>query len=209
MNLNLWRSSLPSEMQWHDKDPPSTDINVARMRAKYYGARYIIHRPLLSYALHELNPNKTHLSSIESPAGFGEPSKSHLVSPSLPYEQHAADMTRIASDLGGVQGQEKKNINSYRELPQKIRTSCKICVDSAISSTEAFDRVKGRPVVTNIFGTAHAQFGNMLVLSTTYLSPPLTDLKGRCQNSHRHLRDDLSRTTGSSWGLTTAMSFQI
>jgi hypothetical protein len=37
-------------------------------------------------------------------------------------------------------------------------------------STEAFDGIKGRPIVTNIFGTAHAQFGNMLVLSATYMS---------------------------------------
>ncbi|KAL2835608.1 hypothetical protein BJY01DRAFT_69314 [Aspergillus pseudoustus] len=179
MNLNLWRSSLPNEMRWHDKDPPSTDINVARMRAKYYGARYIIHRPLLSYALHELGPKENGLASVDSPAGFGESSKSHMVSPSMPFDQHAAEMTRIASDVGGVQGQEKKKVNSYRELPQKIRTSCKICVDSAISSTEAFDRVKGRPVVTNIFGTAHAQFGNMLVLSTTYLSPHLSEMVDR------------------------------
>ena len=52
ISLQQWRRSLPEVMQWKDHDPPSKDINVARMRAKYYGACYIIHRPLLYYALH-------------------------------------------------------------------------------------------------------------------------------------------------------------
>ncbi|KAE8377777.1 hypothetical protein BDV26DRAFT_292885 [Aspergillus bertholletiae] len=34
----------------------------------------------------------------------------------------------------------------------------------------SFDGIKGRPVITNIFGTAHAQFGKILVLSATYMS---------------------------------------
>ncbi|KAB8356486.1 hypothetical protein FH972_024069 [Carpinus fangiana] len=52
----------------------------------------------------------------------------------------------------------------------KITTHAKTCVDAAIKSTYAFDeyrRQKGRLVVTNVFGTAHAQFGNFLVLSAT------------------------------------------
>ncbi|KAJ6171532.1 hypothetical protein N7470_000599 [Penicillium chermesinum] len=56
------------------------------------------------------------------------------------------------------------------DLPSKLRRGCVICVDSAIKSTEAFDGIKDRLVVTNIFGTAHAQFGNMLVLAATYRS---------------------------------------
>ena len=51
-NLNLWRTSLPTTMSWDDTEPPAKDIHAARMRAEYYGARYIIHRPLLYYALH-------------------------------------------------------------------------------------------------------------------------------------------------------------
>jgi hypothetical protein len=33
--LKIWRRSLPHNLAWHDEDPPSTDINVARLRAKY------------------------------------------------------------------------------------------------------------------------------------------------------------------------------
>ncbi|EHA18725.1 hypothetical protein ASPNIDRAFT_119094 [Aspergillus niger ATCC 1015] len=52
MNLEQWRKDLPESMTWKDTDPPSPDINVAHMRAKYYSAQYLIHRPLLYYALH-------------------------------------------------------------------------------------------------------------------------------------------------------------
>ena len=34
--------------------------------------------------------------------------------------------------------------------------ACKICVESAIRSTTAFDKVRRRLIITNIFGTAHA-----------------------------------------------------
>lgn len=52
MSLQQWQRSFPEVIQWKDHDQPLKDINVARMRAKYYGACYIIHRPLLYYALH-------------------------------------------------------------------------------------------------------------------------------------------------------------
>ncbi|OQE64977.1 hypothetical protein PENNAL_c0217G02357, partial [Penicillium nalgiovense] len=39
LNLDGWRESLPDSMQWDESDPPANEINAARMRAKYYGAR--------------------------------------------------------------------------------------------------------------------------------------------------------------------------
>ncbi|OJJ51851.1 hypothetical protein ASPSYDRAFT_63108 [Aspergillus sydowii CBS 593.65] len=162
IDLDLWRNSLPQKMRWSDNEPPSPDINVARMRAKYYGARYIIHRPLLYHALHYCGPN-TAISSE--------------VSPSLTHGQYAPSMTCMSNDLGSVRG-GNGTAHMYRDLPQKLRRACKVCLLSAVRSTEAFDAIKGRPVVTNIFGTAHAQFGNMLVLSTVYMSH-LTDLVDR------------------------------
>ncbi|KKK19745.1 hypothetical protein AOCH_006820 [Aspergillus ochraceoroseus] len=165
---------LPEVMRWKDTDPPSDDINVARMRAKYYGARYIIHRPLLYHALHYSGPNAP--SSVDSPVGsIISGSKSQQVSPSMTHNQRATNMSRISSDIG-MMGRNSGPSNqaatlTYRDLPTKLRRACKVCVDSAILSTEAFDGIQNsRPVVTNIFGTAHAQFGNMLVLSTTYMS---------------------------------------
>ncbi|CDM32646.1 unnamed protein product [Penicillium roqueforti FM164] len=56
------------------------------------------------------------------------------------------------------------------ELPKKLKSIYYICISSAIKSTEAFDRVGGyRLVVTNIFGTAYMQFGNILVLSASFI----------------------------------------
>ncbi|KAL4875286.1 hypothetical protein BJY04DRAFT_232749 [Aspergillus karnatakaensis] len=174
VNLDLWRSSLPPGMRWKNSDPPASDINVARLRAKYFGARYIIHRPLLYHALEYSGPDKGAPAPMsDMRPGYTPGSSQTQMSP---HGQQGADMTRISSDLG--LGAMK--VNNYRELPQKLRRACAICVDSAIRSTTAFDGVKGRPVVTNIFGTAHAQFGNMLVLSTVYMSH-LTELVNREQ----------------------------
>ncbi|KAK5006287.1 hypothetical protein LTR39_005701 [Cryomyces antarcticus] len=56
--LKEWRDSLPSFLKWKDEDPPAREINAARMRAKYYGARYIINRTFLDYALHVMDPQR-------------------------------------------------------------------------------------------------------------------------------------------------------
>ena len=163
INLRLWRNSLPEVMLWNDNDPPSRDINVALIRAKYYAACYIIYQPLLYHALHIA----------------GRPTE---------VESHAAP------DLTASRPLQESPTNSvsgwacytYHELPLCIQRACKMCIDSAILSTNVFDGIEGRPVVTNIFGTAHAyvstnfgdvdwltlcrQFRNMLVLSATYMS---------------------------------------
>ncbi|CAI7635289.1 unnamed protein product [Penicillium bialowiezense] len=174
MNLDLWRTSLPDGMKWADGGPPSDEINAARMRAKYYGARYIIHRPLLYHALHY-----GHAGARVGPVGQAADSpNASQSSPSLTQKStgRSSHMSRMPSDMGSTlpaslaKDWTPPNV-ILRDLPKKLRLACKICIDSAISSTEAFDGVVGhRLVVTNIFGTAHAQFGNMLVLSATYMS---------------------------------------
>lgn len=52
VSLDIWKQSLPDSMQWQEGDEPSDEINTARLRAKYYGARYIIYRPILERVLH-------------------------------------------------------------------------------------------------------------------------------------------------------------
>ncbi|KAK5014401.1 hypothetical protein LTR39_003166, partial [Cryomyces antarcticus] len=34
--LQEWRDTLPKPLTWNDSEPPSKDINAARLRAKYY-----------------------------------------------------------------------------------------------------------------------------------------------------------------------------
>jgi hypothetical protein len=167
MNLDLWRTSLPTTMSWDDKEPPAKDINAARMRAKYYGARYIIHRPLLYHALHYgqtgARVGSVAQTSVDSPTGSVNNSQTQQMSPSMTHAgQRAPGMSRIMSNIGNpptevsfANGWTPPTV-ALRELPQKLRRACKVCIESAILSTEAFDGIPDRLVVTNIFGTAHA-----------------------------------------------------
>jgi hypothetical protein len=136
-SLTQWREGLPPSMQWDDGDPPSEDINEARLRAKYYGAKYIIHRPSLYYALHNW-PGKYPASTY------------------IPMYQGA--------------------MPPPRPIDSEIHGSVQQCIRAAKKSTLAFDGIIQNPnqrlIVTNIFGTAHAQFGNMLVLAATYVNLP-------------------------------------
>ncbi|CAG8904335.1 unnamed protein product [Penicillium nalgiovense] len=170
LNLDRWRESLPDSMQWDESDPPANEINAARMRAKYYGARYIIHRPLLYHVLHYghtgARAGPISQNSMESPAFQQLP-------PSMLHS--SARAPSMSSDMGSTPAAISTDWQPpevrLHELPKKLKSACHICISSAIKSTEAFDGVGGhRLVVTNIFGTAHAQFGNMLVLSASFMS---------------------------------------
>jgi hypothetical protein len=142
-------------MKWEDDDPPASDINTARLRAKYYGARYIFYRPLLHFALHQ--EASTVVDSPHYPGSQPGP-QSQQVFPSLSHPQHTG-MLRWPSDTSASGQSTDAAIypgNTLDRLHPKVQKACKNCIDSAILSTEAFDGIKGRLIVTNIFGTAHA-----------------------------------------------------
>lgn len=115
--------------QWTDDDEPSSDLLTARLRAKYYGARYIALRPFLDYALHAMDQNKAGRSLEE-------------VTIDTQGRQRYSELALFEA------------ISTMR--PSVIREKVKTCIRSAIQSTVAFDRVEGRLTVTNIVGTAHA-----------------------------------------------------
>ncbi|KAK8183402.1 uncharacterized protein BKA78DRAFT_356618 [Phyllosticta capitalensis] len=140
--LQSWRDTVPAWMVWDDADEPSSDINHARMRAKYYGARYIISRPILHFAIH-CNPAPHFLM------------KKYGYTESADSDEPESTEPLISDDT--------TKVSWY-----KVVRACKRCVDSAVASTIAFDNIQNentRLIVTNIFGTAHAQFGNCLVLA--------------------------------------------
>lgn len=154
-NLTKWRTMLPPQLQWEETDPPATDINAARLRAKYYGGQYVILRPFLYLAVHEIElPPNAPISALSS--------------------QHSSPAAMADVNLVNLDNDQMQVL----DIAQK-------CLSSAIQSTIAFDRVGAtgglyrpfedtapqRLIVTNIFGTLHAQFGNMLVLAAVYLSP--------------------------------------
>ncbi|OJD10984.1 hypothetical protein AJ78_08151 [Emergomyces pasteurianus Ep9510] len=167
-NLESWRTGLPENMRWEESDPPSKNIIIARMRGKYYGARYIIHRPLLHHALHpmyKLHPGGT--NSVASPSPSNVSSSQSQASPPSANPSHLSHGMGPPNRPTQLTDPQQPSI---KMLDPKVLKACQACIDAAIQSTIAFDGVPGRPVVTNIFGTAHAQFGNMLVLSATYMS---------------------------------------
>ncbi|KAL1310857.1 hypothetical protein AAFC00_001089 [Neodothiora populina] len=142
--LTGWRA-LPHPITfWDDNEAPHHDILAARLRAKYYGARYVITRPFLDYALH-----------IMEGANQG---------------QKLEDLAKNAE--GNIRQQELVLFKAIQMVSEdNIKEKVRICIESAIKSTTAFDEVDDhRLIVTNIMGTAHAQFGNILVLAATHTS---------------------------------------
>lgn len=150
--LDNWKQRLPPMMQWKENDPPSEDINVARLRAKYYGARYIIHRPVLQQALQSkpVAPAKSELDKdTKQSASFKA------------YNYQAVGMARFTSEPGrhpeSMDGGDLYDDTwAFENLDDSKRRACEQCISAAIQSTRAFHGIKGRPIVTNIFGTAHA-----------------------------------------------------
>ena len=136
--LQEWRAALPEPLQWNDSDDSSPDITEARLRAKFYGARYIIHRPFLRHAIvNELYPNDA----------------------CVPKADHSKGVKFNPSAFSAINSERYNSvIPPPRSMNTEILHSARICVESAISSTVAFDGilVHKRLIVTNIFGTAHA-----------------------------------------------------
>jgi hypothetical protein len=149
--LLSWRRLLPPSLAWDDSEPPASDINIARLRAKFYGGHYMILRPFLYIAVHDVQlpagPRIDWSSGANSPVGNGNPNRT-------PTDRnwHRSIMNVTSEQAGVLQVAHQ-------------------CIDSAIQSTIAFDRVgddpdapydhyinisKERLIVTNIFGTLHA-----------------------------------------------------
>lgn len=109
VQLQRTRSKLPDSISWKDSDPPATNVEAARVRATYYWARFLIHKPALFVALHD---------------------------------------SQARPSTGGSR-------RSSCELPDKIGYACKICVESAILYTYAFESVPNS-IIVNTFGVADA-----------------------------------------------------
>lgn len=122
------------ELSWQEDEAPSTYINAARLRGKYYGAKYFIHRPFLRYALHTFTQSKLN---------------PHVMSMYYDYVQNPSNYKLEAVPPGG----ENSDWWTFQFL-----MSCHMCVLAAQQSTVAFDGVlkSKRLMVTNLFGTAHA-----------------------------------------------------
>ena len=135
--INEWRARLPKELQWEDDDPPANNINDARLRGKFYGAQYIIHRPFLHAALdYDFDAPDIHSPPGDNPVGL----QSHV-----PF--HSTSAMGPPAPIGDPVRRREETIDLAKR-----------CIQAAMRSTVAFDGVLDhrRMVVTNIMGTAHA-----------------------------------------------------
>ena len=143
-SLQNWRNVLPPWLRWDDEDEPATDINDARLRAKYYGALYIIHRPFLRHVLDR-----------EIVAQGTDSSQSDVLKTALhkppAYSAQSHERSRAAMP-------PPRSTSAETNIEAEILHSARICVKAAMRSTVAFDNIipHQRLIVTNIFGTAHA-----------------------------------------------------
>lgn len=105
-SLTRWRTILPPDLQWKDDDQPSTEINSARLRAKYYGAVYIVHRPFLRQVLdHEMRaPEKqspqsdSHQGPMAPPTRWGDDKAHADILESAKICVGAAERSTVAFD---------------------------------------------------------------------------------------------------------------
>ena len=125
-------------LAWKDQDEPASEINAARLRGKFYGASYVVHRPFLYYALHHFDKSHLNEQVMRKFHAFDRSSSKFVLEdrpPATANRQERADW-----------------------LVFQMLISCRLCVEAAKRSTRAFDGVlkNKRLIVTNIFGTAHA-----------------------------------------------------
>ncbi|KAL2758051.1 hypothetical protein ACRALDRAFT_2040337 [Sodiomyces alcalophilus JCM 7366] len=138
---------VPQTFQFSNTDPPSTDMLTARVRAKYWGFQVITLRPFIKMILDFTERKKTEARTGTS--GFSGPRPDN---PRGPY-----------IDAG---------TKSYDEIDPAIVESAKGGIFALVQSTEAFHGLKNeRLILTNFFGTAMAQWGNLLVLAACYRDP--------------------------------------
>ena len=164
---------LPQDLQWEDTDPPARYINDARLRGKFYGAQYIIHRPFLHAAL----DFDFSTSDVQSP-------DHEIVNGSQNTALHKPVLSPDAQ-VGTMGPPKPVSDPGYHRRAETINFAVK-CIRAAEESTVAFDGIidHRRLIVTNIMGTAHAQFGNLLVLSAAYKSKTLGQYVANSKLNH-------------------------
>ncbi|PON23525.1 hypothetical protein TGAM01_v207759 [Trichoderma gamsii] len=137
-------SWVPPSFRFNENDPPANDILSARLRAKYWGAQMITYRPFVRQILQWSYELKRH---PESPhAGVLSEYRDGVIAPFIP-----------------------PNVKKANDLDRALIELARKGIYALIESTRSFHGLgEKRPIITNVFGTAHAQWGNLLVLAAAY-----------------------------------------
>ncbi|EXL65923.1 hypothetical protein FOPG_17879 [Fusarium oxysporum f. sp. conglutinans race 2 54008] len=135
---------------FREDDLPADDILAARLRAKYWGAQVITYRPFIRQILQFSHSLKNHASSPNFPSVSSE------------FRQ---DITAPAIH---------PKARTHSDIDPEVIELAKKGIKALIESTRAFHGLGDkRPIITNVFGTAHAQWGNLLILSAAFRDPIL------------------------------------
>lgn len=119
-------------MVFSEDDEPANDILAARLRAKYWGAQTLTYRPFIRQILQ-----------------FSHSMKNHPSSPNLPGTTEFRQ--------GIVAPVIHPNTRNPSEIDPQIIELASKGIRALIESTRAFHNLpEGRPIITNVFGTAHA-----------------------------------------------------
>ncbi|KAI1041745.1 hypothetical protein LB505_010259 [Fusarium chuoi] len=161
-------SDAVSGMHWvapsfafREDDPPADDILAARLRAKYWGAQVITYRPFIRQILQFSHSIKNHASSPNFPSVSSE-FRQDITAPVI-----------------------HPKARTHGDIDPQVVELAKKGIKALIESTRAFHGLGDRrPIITNIFGTAHAQWGNLLILSAAFRDPIL----------HTYVDEELLRT---------------
>ncbi|OLN86386.1 hypothetical protein CCHL11_06377 [Colletotrichum chlorophyti] len=144
-----------------ESDPPANNLLDARLRAKFWGARVIIYRPFIKFVL-ELTQKVQ-----QQPDGAGTLDRKAISTMGVYSQDDASTLLRVDQSHGNAR-------SPYDELSEDIASYAERGIAALVQSTKAFHGVDNkRLLVTNIFGTAHAQFGNLLILAAAYRDPYL------------------------------------
>lgn len=139
---------VPPMFQFKENDPPANDILGARMRAKYWGAEVITCRPFIKQIVN-FNFRGGKDGHDAHKLTHGDFSQAY----SLPPFEEGRKLAVV---------------------PDSVRCYVNRGITALIQSTKAFHGIEdSRFIITNVWGTAHAQWGNLLALSAAYRDPLL------------------------------------
>lgn len=114
---------------FNEDDPPADDILSARLRGKYWGAQVITYRPFVRMILE-----------------FNHGRKNHPSSPHMTVFREGYVYSQIASGA-----------RSMSDIDPKVVELARRGIKALVESTRAFHGLgEKRPIITNVFGTAHA-----------------------------------------------------
>ncbi|CAK7211799.1 hypothetical protein SBRCBS47491_001242 [Sporothrix bragantina] len=195
LSTHTW---VPARYAFQDTDPPPNELLHARLRAKYWGAQVIVHRfyvrRILEENHHKAESREAKRKRREARSSDEEDSDSEdeedlqmeKVDEDVRYmidQMHrsgrsvddvAAELEKASQAQSDASGGKIPVTKSNDPFSPKSIMLARRGIQALIESTRAFHGLPDRRyIITNVFGTAHAQWGNLLILDSIQRDPVL------------------------------------